>query len=340
MSQLYIALAFLVTCAVGAVAVGADRCRRVIMKGKSEIALQTDEALSMPLNGSVVLFSLYVSLRFIPKEYLTFLASFYLSLIGIISLHMFVKGYIKPRILTGVVCIGVGCASFFAGNWLASNALAFSIAVTALESLPVNGFATSYVLLVALFFYDIFWVFGSDVMLTVATGIDGPIKLVFPQAIFGDRSRMSLLGLGDIIVPGLFICQTLVFSRDYVKRGNVYFVVSMVAYALSLLNTMAVMLIFEHGQPALLFIVPWLLITFSAVVVYNGDVKAAWSFDILSVFAPVADDGASTEEEMSLSKLLCETVLDLFGLAKEEDVPKSEVAAAAAAEISKEKKEA
>lgn len=35
-------------------------------------------------------------------------------------------------------------------------------------------------MLTALFFYDIFFVFGTDVMLTVAKSIDAPIKLLFP----------------------------------------------------------------------------------------------------------------------------------------------------------------
>ena len=35
--------------------------------------------------------------------------------------------------------------------------------------------------LIALFFYDIFFVFGTDVMITVAKNIDGPIKLLVPS---------------------------------------------------------------------------------------------------------------------------------------------------------------
>ncbi|KAG5497288.1 hypothetical protein JIQ42_03772 [Leishmania sp. Namibia] len=321
MSQIYIALTCLATCAVAAVAAGALRCRKALMKGTYDTAIQADEALQMPLSGSLVLFTIYVSLRFVPKEYFNILTSLYLSTMSIFALHIFVKGYVKPNILTGLICLGVGCASFFAQNWIASNALAFSIAVTVLECVPVSGFTTSFILLIGLFFYDIFWVFGSDVMLIVATGIDGPIKLVFPQTIFGDHSKKSLLGLGDVIVPGFFICQTRVFSKDYVKRGSVYFVTSMIAYALSLANTMAVMMIFQHGQPALLFIVPWLLVTFSAVAVYNGDVKAAWNFDILSVFATSSEksaEGEPHEQEVSLSQLVWEAVLDLFGFAGEE----------------------
>lgn len=31
-----------------------------------------------------------------------------------------------------------------------------------------------------LFFYDIFWVYGTDVMVTVAKSLEAPIKLQFP----------------------------------------------------------------------------------------------------------------------------------------------------------------
>lgn len=341
MSQIYIALGFLVSCAVTVVVVASHRCRKFLMNGKSEIALQTDEALSMPLNGSVVLFSAYVLLRFIPKEYFNAVISFFLSVMSIFALSTFLKGYVKANIATGVLCVGTAAVSYLTGNWIANDVLAFAIGVTALESLPVGGFATSFVLLIGLFFYDIFWVFGSDVMLTVATGIDGPIKVVFPQTFFGDHKQKSLLGLGDIIVPGFFICQTLVFSKDYVKRGFLYFTTAMVAYTLSLINTMAVMLIFRHGQPALLFIVPWLLISFCAVALYHGDARAAWDFDILNVFPPLTEatsdeGGAAHEDEVSLGNSMWEAVLDLFGLLAACEKPKVEADAVKL----KEKKEA
>ena len=46
-----------------------------------------------------------------------------------------------------------------------------------------NGFA----LLILLFFYDIFFVFGTDVMLSVAKSIDAPIKLLFPKDYSGEK---------------------------------------------------------------------------------------------------------------------------------------------------------
>lgn len=56
------------------------------------------------------------------------------------------------------------------------------------------------ILLWGLFFYDIFWVFFTPVMVTVAKNIDGPIKLLFPNSMAWENFNM--LGLGDIVIPG------------------------------------------------------------------------------------------------------------------------------------------
>ena len=98
-------------------------------------------------------------------------------------------------------------------------------------------------LLTFLFFYDIFFVFGSDVMLTVAKNIDAPIKLLFPtewnaiDAETGEtKPKFSLLGLGDIVIPGVFIALALRFDviktlpkkvNEMMERGNADEVLSM-----------------------------------------------------------------------------------------------------------------
>ena len=69
-----------------------------------------------------------------------------------------------------------------------------------------------------LFFYDIFFVFGTDVMLTVAKSIDAPIKLLFPRDWQADPPTFGLLGLGDIVLPGVFIAMCLRF--DILKSLN------------------------------------------------------------------------------------------------------------------------
>ena len=46
-------------------------------------------------------------------------------------------------------------------------------------------------------------------MVTVALNLDAPIKLLFPYNLYGDEVKTSLLGLGDIVIPGIFIALCL-----------------------------------------------------------------------------------------------------------------------------------
>jgi minor histocompatibility antigen H13 len=84
-----------------------------------------------------------------------------------------------------------------------------------------DQFMIGYALLSGLFFYDIFWVFGTDVMVTVAKTFDGPAKLLFPMQ-FQPELKTSLLGLGDIIIPGFFMALTYRFDAwlRYSKRNT------------------------------------------------------------------------------------------------------------------------
>jgi minor histocompatibility antigen H13 len=83
----------------------------------------------------------------------------------------------------------------------------------------IGNFKNGFMLLVLLFFYDIFFVFGTDVMLTVAKGIDAPIKLLFPKDYSEEKPKYSLLGLGDIVIPGIFVSLCLRF--DFLKHLNI-----------------------------------------------------------------------------------------------------------------------
>ena len=168
-------------------------------------------------------------------------------------------------------------------------------------------------LLIALFFYDIFFVFGTDVMLTVAKSIDAPIKLLFPtewgamNAETGElEPKFSLLGLGDIVIPGVFVALCLRFDiikslnprkiNDLVDKGQAdevlqmirknaqtvstpYFYGCIVGYFLAIIATVIVMLIFEHGQPALLYLVPGCLLSVMCIAFAKGEWKKVWDFN-------------------------------------------------------------
>jgi minor histocompatibility antigen H13 len=129
-------------------------------------------------------------------------------------------------------------------------------------------------LLTLLFFYDIFFVFGTDVMLTVAKNIDAPIKLQFPRDYSGEKPQFSILGLGDIVIPGIFVslCLRYDFLRsidpkkfeklveaddagDLIKYLNntshnapkSYFIAVNIGYLIAIICTVIVMLVFNHG---------------------------------------------------------------------------------------------
>lgn len=83
-----------------------------------------------------------------------------------------------------------------------------------IETLSLPNFKVGYILMWGLFFYDIFWVFGTDVMVTVAKNIDAPIKLLFPIDMAAVPPTFSMLGLGDIVIPGVFVAMALKYDID------------------------------------------------------------------------------------------------------------------------------
>lgn len=87
-------------------------------------------------------------------------------------------------------------------NFMFSNAIAIGIGARILALVRPDSFIVASVLLVGLCFYDIFWVYGTDVMVTVATKIDSPGKLLFPRDMSSLTSTkaypFSVLGLGDV----------------------------------------------------------------------------------------------------------------------------------------------
>jgi minor histocompatibility antigen H13 len=84
----------------------------------------------------------------------------------------------------------------------------------ALRNIDLANFKVGFLLLWFLFFYDIFWVYGTDVMVTVAKKLDIPIKLLFPYLDADGVEKFSMLGLGDIVIPGLFVALCLKFDID------------------------------------------------------------------------------------------------------------------------------
>ena len=64
-------------------------------------------------------------------------------------------------------------------HWVANNLFGLAFAVNGVEFLSLNSISTGCILLGGLFIYDVFWVFGTNVMVTVAKSFEAPIKCKF-----------------------------------------------------------------------------------------------------------------------------------------------------------------
>jgi len=291
------------------------------------------EAALFPLYASVALFGLYLFFKFFSKEHINLLLSAYFFFLGTISLASvfsnFVEYFLKRFNLTNLIrvnkyhflftqdesdvvnlqfdtkdifsfiaCSGVGVWYILKKHWIANNLFGFAFAIKAIEYINLNNIVTGCILLCGLFVYDIFWVFGTDVMVTVAKSFDAPIKLIFPQdflenGLYGNQ--FAMLGLGDIVIPGIFIALLLRFDVHLGRARNVYFYSSFIAYIFGLLLTMAVMVWFKHAQPALLYLVPCCIIFPFTVALIQGDVATLFKYED----TPVEEEGESAEQEES-----------------------------------------
>ncbi|KVI05209.1 Peptidase A22B, signal peptide peptidase [Cynara cardunculus var. scolymus] len=168
--------------------------------------------------------------------------------------------------------------------------------------LSLGSFKTGAILLAGLFVYDIFWVFFTPVMVSVAKSFDAPIKLLFPSRI--DTRPFSMLGLGDIVIPGIFVALALRFDVSRGKESH-YFKSAFLGYTAGLVVTIVVMNWFQAAQPALLYIVPGVIGFLAAHCLWNGEVKPLLEFDESKTTAAAAAAAAAAGgEETNSSKKL------------------------------------
>lgn len=134
-----------------------------------------------------------------------------------------------------------------------ANILACCFAVTGLQEIKPDSTKTVLLLLSLLFVYDIFWVFCTPVMISVAKNLDLPIKIVYTWG----KGKASMIGLGDIVVPGLYLSVAREFSHK--KKTPWVWRVGFLSYIISLVVTFLVVFFFKAGQPALLYICPMIV---------------------------------------------------------------------------------
>lgn len=248
--------------------------------------------------------------------------------------------------------------------------IGFGFCYGTLQLMSPTTFWTGTLVLAGLFFYDIVMVFYTPLMVTVATTLEVPIKLIFPGP-----KRGSMLGLGDVVLPGILMALALRFDlylhylrkqrvdtkptipslapskptvvrETYVdatgkwgerfwtrsaKKGEVtladsarfpkaYFNASLVGYVLAMLVTLVVMNVFNHAQPALLYLVPGVLAALWGTALVRGELRLMWEYTEDGQWGlEKREDPESTTEAEKDSELSLKQGTDVVKKARKDD---------------------
>ncbi|KAJ5932025.1 hypothetical protein N7516_006514 [Penicillium verrucosum] len=240
-------------------------------------------------------------------------------------------------IISGIFALSaVAYFAFVENPWWLTNFLGFCFCYGTLQFMSPSTFWTGTLIMGSLFFYDIYFVFFTPLMVTVATKLDVPIKLLFPRP---PTSRdapgsvpLAMLGLGDIVIPGMMVGLALRFDLFlyYQRKGaqmartavsgqptvkpeyqsatsawgerfwapsvkppqpelqppyhdarrfpKIYFKASIFGYVAGMVTTLLAMQYSNHAQPALLYLVPGVLISLWGTALIRGEIDTMWDF--------------------------------------------------------------
>eukprot|EP01091_Cochliopodium_minus_P007059 TRINITY_DN1699_c0_g1_i1.p1 TRINITY_DN1699_c0_g1~~TRINITY_DN1699_c0_g1_i1.p1 ORF type:complete len:529 (-),score=112.99 TRINITY_DN1699_c0_g1_i1:27-1613(-) len=305
--------------------------------------VQGKTAILMPIVGSIMLLVLFYFLKVM--IYILYVMIAISALMGMMLtmepvfyklLHDFPfpsKKELKIKTCKGILVIDIyTIAAFLFGalvitgwvvfkSWIFVDFMAFCLASIAISTLKIPSMKISTMLLSMFFFYDIFWVFlseyvfGSNVMVTVAVKMISntsassfylpiPIVIIIPR-FFG--SNPMLLGLGDIILPGIFLSflyrfdthilslkkkcsQSRVLFMHVIHEGF-YFRVGYLGYLFGMMSALIGLVASKMAQPALLYLVPYTLIPTLLSSLLRGEFRMFWTGNIdPSLFSPSLDE--------------------------------------------------
>jgi minor histocompatibility antigen H13 len=308
--------------------------------------LRKEDAYHFPLVGSVSLFSLYLAFKYLDKDLVNLLIGGYFCIVGCLALTTTVLPFVQfvspspfkrkygwtylqkhslPEWVAGpspwdlsleftldhvvsLLASAAVCVLYFQSKpWYLNNVLGIAFCLQGIERFSLGTYKIASILLIGLFFYDIFWVFGTEVMVSVAKNLEGPIKILFPRTLTKDpetgKLDMSLLGLGDIVIPGFFLALMLRFDAHNAQQPTnrtdyhahfpkPYFLSTLTAYVAGLVTTLFVMIQFNAAQPALLYLVPACLGSSFLCAVVRGEVK-----DLLDYSEEVPEEEEETDDD-------------------------------------------
>ncbi|KAI5616600.1 signal peptide peptidase-like 2A precursor, partial [Silurus asotus] len=195
--------------------------------------------------------------------------------------------------------------------WILQDVLGIAFCLNFMKTITLSNYKICVILLSLLLVYDVFFVFitpfltpnGESIMVQVALGPGAggekgggdvmipadptptyeklPVVMRIPRFSAWAENlcemQFSILGYGDIIIPGLLVAYCHRFDVWIGSSNRIYYVSCAVAYTLGLVLTFVVMLLSKMGQPALLYLVPFTLLTSALLAWKRKEFKQFWA---------------------------------------------------------------
>uniref|UniRef100_A0A3P8XHA7 PA domain-containing protein n=1 Tax=Esox lucius TaxID=8010 RepID=A0A3P8XHA7_ESOLU len=177
--------------------------------------------------------------------------------------------------------------------WILQDLLGVAFCLNFLKTISLSNFKICVILLSLLLLYDVFFVFitplfmhGESIMVQVALGPDAsgeklPVVMRVPRFFPWSQNlcgmQFSILGYGDIIVPGLLVAYCSRFDVRVNSPNKIYLLVCCIAYLCGMVVTFAVMLLTNMAQPALLYLVPFTLLGSAVLAWRRAEMRQFWN---------------------------------------------------------------
>ena len=197
---------------------------------------------------SIELLMLYVLLLWLKPSWVEIPLHAYFLLVGCQTLYSYLKAksgsigdsQVTVKVLAGVLTLitalcyilhllvdsqdshqgppGTGGSSSFWQKqlyWISNDAIGYTLLIKLVSSVQIGKLHLVLGLYALMITYDCIFVFASDVMVTVATQVENPMKFIFPQNVFSlfmeqsGPGAFSMIGFGDIFIPALLASLSL-----------------------------------------------------------------------------------------------------------------------------------
>jgi len=160
-------------------------------------------------------------------------------------------------------------------NWLTRDACALMVSLAVLSGAGILRLRWVMAVFAAVMLYDAVMVFGTGMMQEAAGKMrDLPAVVAVPAAASLSAPQLFMLGLGDVVLPGLLVA--IAFREARVRRLPSLAIGSLAGYALGLAAALAILRLTRHPQPATIYLMPGAAAGFFLAAARRGLVRALW----------------------------------------------------------------